>query len=59
MLVIDYRWGSIGSDGTAITILGGPQVIDVFDGTGRHRVQIIYFFRGQLGSRTPSGIGLG
>ena len=28
-------------------------------GTGRHRAQIIYFFRGQLGSRTPSRIGLG
>ena len=27
-------------------------------GTGLHRVQIIYFFRGQLGSWTPSGIGL-
>ena len=28
-------------------------------GTGRHRVQIIYFFRMQIGSRTPSRIGLG
>jgi len=28
-------------------------------GTGRHRAQIIYFFRMQVGSRTPSGIGLG
>ena len=28
-------------------------------GTGRHRVQIIYFFRIQIGSRTLSGIGLG
>ena len=34
MLVIDYRWGSIGSDETAITIPGGPRVIDVFDGNG-------------------------
>ena len=34
ILVVDYRWGSIGSDGTAITILGGPQVIEVFDGDG-------------------------
>ena len=32
ILVIDYRWGSMGSDETAITILGGPLVIDVFDG---------------------------
>ena len=30
-----------------------------FTGTGRHRVQIIYFLWGQIGSRTPSGIGLG
>ena len=27
-------------------------------GTGRHRAQIIYFFRIQIGSQTPSGIGL-
>ena len=27
-------------------------------GTGRHRVQIAHFFRGQIGSWTPSGIGL-
>ena len=26
--------------------------------TGRHRVQIIYFFRMQIGSQTPYGIGL-
>ena len=30
-----------------------------FTRTGRHRVQIIYFFGMQIGSRTPSGIGLG
>ena len=28
-------------------------------GTGRHRVQITYFFGMQIGPRTPSGIGLG
>ena len=28
-------------------------------GTGRHRVQIIYFLWMQIGSWTPSGIGLG
>ena len=28
-------------------------------GTGCHRVQFIYFFRGQIGPRTRSGIGLG
>ena len=32
--MIDYRWGSMGSNKTAITITGGPQVIDVFDGNG-------------------------
>ena len=30
-----------------------------FTGTGRHRVQIIYFFGMQIGSRAPSGIDLG
>ena len=28
-------------------------------GTGRHRVQIVYFFPMQIGSRTPSELGLG
>ena len=28
-------------------------------GTGRHRAQIIYFFRMLIGPWTPSGIGLG
>ena len=28
-------------------------------GTGRHRAQIIYFLCMQIGSRTPSGIGMG
>ena len=31
ILVIDYRWGSMGSNETAITTTGGPRVIDVFD----------------------------
>ena len=34
MLVIDYRWGSMGPGETAITIPGGDRVIDVFDGNG-------------------------
>ena len=59
LLVIDYRWGSMGSDETASTIPGAPQKIGVLTGTGRHRAQIAYFFRMQIGSRTPSGIGLG
>ena len=29
-----------------------------FTGTGRHRVQIAHFFRGQIGSRARSGLGL-
>ena len=48
----------MGSDETAITIPGGARVIDVFDGNGCHRVQIIYFFGRPLRSRTPSGLGL-
>ena len=49
----------MGSDETAITIPGGPRVIDVFDGNGAPSGQIIYFFGMQIGSRTRSGIGLG
>ena len=49
----------MGSNETATATTGGPRVIDVFDGTGRHRAQIIYFFRVLIGSRTSSGIGLG
>ena len=49
----------MGSNETAMATTGGPRVIDVFDGNGRHRVQIIYFFRMQIGFPTPSGIGLG
>ena len=49
----------MGSDETATATTGAPQKIGVLTGTGRHRAQIIYFFRMQIGSRTPSGIGLG
>ena len=48
----------MGSDETAITIPGGPRVIDVFDGNGCHRAQIAHFFRGQIGSWRPLGVGL-
>ena len=34
ILVIDYRWGSMGSNETATATTGGPRVIDVFDGNG-------------------------
>ena len=48
----------MGSDETAAATTGGPRVIDVFYGTGRHRVQIAHFFRGQIGFRRPLGVGL-
>ena len=34
ILVVDYRWGSIGSEETAIVVPRPPRVIDVFDGNG-------------------------
>ena len=34
ILVIDYRWGSMGSNETATATTGGPRVIDVFYGNG-------------------------
>ena len=49
----------MGSDETAITIPGALEKLTFFTGTWRHRDQIIYFFGMQIGSRTPSGIGLG
>ena len=48
----------MGSDETAITIPGALEKLTFFTGTGRHRAQIIYFLWMQIGSRTPSGIGL-
>ena len=45
ILVVDYRWGSMGSDETAITIPGALEKLTFFMGTGRHRAQIIYFLR--------------
>jgi hypothetical protein len=49
----------MGLDETATATPGGLEVIDVFYGNGCYRVQIIYFFWMQIGSRAPSGIGLG
>ena len=49
----------MGPSETAIAIPGALEKLTFFTGTGRHRAQIIYFFRMQIGSRTPSGIGLG
>ena len=45
ILVIDYRWGSMGSNEAVITIPGTLEKLTFFTGTGRHRVQIIYFLR--------------
>ena len=58
ILVVDYRWGSMGSDETAITIPGALEKLTFFTGTGRHRVQIIYFFWMQVAPRALSGVGL-
>ena len=49
----------MGSNDTATATTGGPRVIAFLTGMGRHRAQIVYFFRMQVGPRTPSGIGLG
>ena len=49
----------MGSNETATATTGGPRVIAYLTGTRRHRAQIIYFFRMQIGSRARSGIGLG
>ena len=49
----------MGSNEAVITIPGALEKLTFFTGTGRHRVQILYFLWGQIGSRTPSGIGLG
>ena len=48
----------MGSNETATAITGGPRVIAYLTVTGCYRAQIIYFFRMQIGPRTPSGIGL-
>ena len=49
----------MGSNETAIAIHGALEKLTFLTGTGCHRAQIIYFFRMQIGSRTPSRIGLG
>ena len=48
----------MGSTETATASTGALEKLTFFTGTGRHRAQIIYFFRGQLGARTRSGLGL-
>jgi hypothetical protein len=49
----------MGPSELAITIPGALEKLTFLTGTGRHRVQIAHFFRGQIGSRTASGMGLG
>ena len=48
----------MGSNETATATTGGPRVIAYFTVTGRHRAQIIYFFRMQIGSWRSLGVGL-
>ena len=48
----------MGSDETASTIPGGLEKLTFFTGTGRHRAQITYFFRGQIGSWRSLEVGL-
>ena len=48
----------MGSNETVITIPGALEKLTFFTGTGRHRVQIIYFFWMQIGPRTPTGVAL-
>jgi len=47
----------MGSNETAIAIPGALEKLRFFTGTGHHRAPIIYFFRMQIGSQSPSGIG--
>ena len=49
----------MGSNETATATTGGPRVIAYLTVTGCYRAQIIYFFRGQIGSQSRSGIVLG
>ena len=48
----------MGSNETATATTGAPKKLTFLTGTGRHRVQITYFFWIQIGSWAPSGVGL-
>ena len=48
----------MGPKDTATATTGGPRVLTYVTLTRRHRVQITYFFLMQIGSQTPSGVGL-
>ena len=48
----------MGSNETATATTGGLEKLRFFTGTGRHRVQLAHFFRGQIGSWRSLGLGL-
>ena len=48
----------MGSNETAITISGGPRVIDVFDGNGAPSGPNYTIVSGQIGPGRPLGVGL-
>jgi len=48
----------MGSNETATATTGAPKELTFLTGTGRHRAHIAHFFRGQIGSRACSGLGL-
>ena len=48
----------MGSSETAIMIPGALEKLTFLTGAGRHRAQIIYFFRAQIGSWTSLEVGL-
>ena len=46
------------SDETTTATTGGLEKLTFLTGTGRHRAQIVYFFRMQIGPRTPTAVAL-
>ena len=48
----------MGSNETATATTGGPRVIAYLTGTGHHRAQINYFFRGYICHWRSLGVGL-
>ena len=48
----------MGPSETAIALPGALEKLTFSTGTGRHRVQIAHFFRMQIGSWRPLGVGL-
>ena len=56
VLVIDYRWGSMGSNETATATTGGPRVIGVLAGASAIGSNLPTFFGGRS---APGGLGVG